>query len=760
MEILKDFPQIPENRIPICHIGQEVLEDSKLSQWFPDNPILFFSRFQEFLQYQREHTFTFPILDLPFQEIPLNVLKEFHFPLFCIHAQPWSPDFPQIYNRFWYYFWDSKNPDYERLKEALKDSFKITRFNLSVLRAGQLAQKILEHTYDIFFLVSFPDEDSKPVQGQVNILSSKKKDLGGYSLHEFEKDPKLWFSLIHEEDKERIQAGAVKLLENPDRVITREYRMKRKDGKGYIWLEDKLIFCEDHILGITRDITQKKKLEKSLKKRDEFLQRLVEALPQGVLLLDEEGKRIYYNEKGLHYLEKLVGKLAPNQSLFKICGQPLDEICCLYQEGEPLVVEKEDQVFQISGICVSASPGQACSLPLGNCRFLLMIEDITLQVRKEEAIQIKEHLAALGQMSAGIAHDMGNIFQGILGYTELVHGHPQLPPDARENLDLVLRQIQRASRFIDQVLDFSRKSPSEWGPLCLVSLLKEVVKLFRQTLSNKIRLSFHTKLKEAWILGSPFQMEQVFANLLVNSRDAIQSEGEIRIFLDSIHVNENSPHPQLKPGEWIRVTVQDTGEGIPKEIQDKIFHPFFTTKGHKGTGLGLSQVYGIVENHGGVIHLESQTGKGTTFILYFSATAPRAITDMTSVSVEEESQSGLPPGSSLLLVEDQKEARETLRNMLEYLGYQVIEVSHGKEALEILAKKGNQFQAVITDISMPEMDGLGLARSILEKGMDLPVYVITGYPLSQSREELLKKGIRNWVYKPVSMEGLKKLLVN
>jgi nitrogen-specific signal transduction histidine kinase len=393
--------------------------------------------------------------------------------------------------------------------------------------------------------------------------------------------------------------------------------------------------------------------------------------------------------------------------------------------------------------------------------WVLVIRDVTNEREIQRRAQQQERLAAVGQLAAGIAHDFNNTLNVILGFSELLKMDPGIPEHAKQRLNLIIQQVQHGARLIRQILDFSRKSIPEKRPLELNSFLKESIKLLKRTIPENIKIIFESKEDEDFIVNAdPSQIQQIIANLALNSQDAMPYGGEIRIQLCRFNLKHgermSSIHGDIPSGEWIVISVSDTGVGIPRDILPRIFEPFFTTKEPgKGTGLGLAQVYGIVKQHDGFIDVESEVGRGTKFTIYLPA-----LTGSVKAKGEERIPADIPSGSGemILLVEDEPSVLEINKTMLEQIGYKVLTSRNGQEALKIYEKYLDRIKLVLTDMVMPEMGGMELFYALKEKNPDVKVIIMTGYPLESESQDLLSKGIVDWIQKPFSLPQLAKLL--
>jgi two-component system cell cycle sensor histidine kinase/response regulator CckA len=338
---------------------------------------------------------------------------------------------------------------------------------------------------------------------------------------------------------------------------------------------------------------------------------------------------------------------------------------------------------------------------------------------------------------------------------------------------MVNQQAKHATNLTQQILDFSRRAALERQPLDLSPLLKEHVKLLERTLPENIEIALVYGPDEYVVNADPTRMQQVMMNLAVNARDAMPEGGNLRFGLERIRVqpSEPPPLPEMDPGEWVQVTVSDTGTGVPPDVLPHIFDPFFTTKARgEGIGLGLAQVHGIVKQHEGEIGVESpsttlrtgQAGQGTTFTIYLPA-LPVHPAEAVTLELPALAQG---QGETILVVEDNQATRQALVDSLELLNYRTLEAADGQEALAILAQPpppaGGEREGgvalVLSDIVMPGMGGAALLRSMRQRGLAAPVVLTTGHPLEKELEHLRAQGMSDWLPKPPSLEQLAQVL--
>jgi CheY-like chemotaxis protein len=292
----------------------------------------------------------------------------------------------------------------------------------------------------------------------------------------------------------------------------------------------------------------------------------------------------------------------------------------------------------------------------------------------------------------------------------------------------------------------------ETEPVDLVSFIEEALNILRRTFPENIRLVIKLESESCVVKADPTRIQQVLMNLAVNARDAMPEGGELRIELSCITLAPSAEPPveEMTAGKWVRITITDTGTGIPPDAFPHIYEPFFTTKPPgEGTGLGLSQVYGIVKQHGGHITVKTEVGTGTTFQVYLPA--------FETEEAESYEQESMPPpegkGEIILLVEDEERLRDISKAMLETLGYQVLTATDGREALEAY-KAAERVDLVMTDLVMPAMGGKELVQELKKLDQRAKALAITGYALPVQQAELLEAGILAIVRKPFDVNAL------
>lgn len=387
-----------------------------------------------------------------------------------------------------------------------------------------------------------------------------------------------------------------------------------------------------------------------------------------------------------------------------------------------------------------------------------VIFDVTERRLLTEQLVQAQKVEAIGQLAGGIAHDFNNLLTAITGYAELLlHRLGDNHRYARE-LNEILRAADRATRVTGKLLTFSRRQQLDTRVLDLNALLIELDGLLRRLIGERIQLELALASGPILVRAEPTQLEQVVMNLVVNARDAINDSGVVRIATATRRVESSGRGavPGLHAGEYVELSVQDSGSGMTADTRRRLFEPFFTTKPvGQGTGLGLPMVYGIVQQSGGAVAVESEAGQGSTFriLLPLSELAGEARTGRPAVSF-------LPGGRErILLVEDDPAVRDFGVSLLAELGYQVTAASDGIEARAIVERQGlDAFDLLITDVVMPRLGGAELARELLQAQPGLAVLFVSGYARNDSQIAELLGPKRLYLQKPFTPSVLAALL--
>jgi signal transduction histidine kinase/ActR/RegA family two-component response regulator len=516
------------------------------------------------------------------------------------------------------------------------------------------------------------------------------------------------------------------------------------------WLEEEIALLEgvgSQLGGAVRRMELLEKIQENARQ----VQQIVDTVPEGVILLDGSRQVVMANPVAQEFLLEL-GGVRTGDTLNELGNKPLDDL--LRIDAQVLWYELDiegppHRLFEL------ASQPLAIGDPSGG--WVVVMRDVTHEREYQTRIQMQERLATVGQLASGIAHDFNNILAAIVVYSDLLKRDPNLTAAGRERLAIIQQQVNRAASLIRQILDFSRRSMIEQSLMDMLPFIKELDKLLRRILPETIRLELSYQPGSYMVNADPTHLQQVFMNLAVNARDASPQGGTLYFKLERVEIKRGdlNPCPIVSPGNWIRITVQDTGEGIPPEILPHVFEPFFTTKPiGQGTGLGLAQAYGIIKQHDGYIDAHSQVGEGSTFHIYLPAQDSPDELMISHESVPEV----LGTGETLLVVEDDLSTREAMRELLEAYNYQVLTAANGKEALQVYASNSGQIDLVVSDIVMPEMGGVALYQTLVERWPDVRMLFVTGHPIKDKDQAILRAGNVHWLQKPFSVNSFSQVL--
>jgi PAS domain S-box-containing protein len=374
------------------------------------------------------------------------------------------------------------------------------------------------------------------------------------------------------------------------------------------------------------------------------------------------------------------------------------------------------------------------------------------RANREARVAQSNRLESLGQLAGGVAHDFNNLLGVILNYADFVADELDEGTTAHTDVVEIRRAAERATDLTRQLLIFSRREVIKPAPVDLTEVVRDVERLLQRTLGEHVELSFNLSRSVPAVLADPGQIEQVLVNLAVNARDAMQDGGRLVIETSEVELDRDflHDHPELSPGRYVRLTVADNGCGMEPEVAARVFEPFFSTKRKgEGTGLGMATVYGIVTAAGGEISLYSEPGEGTVFRIHLPA-----VDSTVPARPDELAVHGTGRGESVLLVEDEDAVRALAKRILTEGGYRVAATSRGADAVRLLEDPRQEFDLLISDVVMPGMRGVELARRAQELRPELPVLMMSGYTTPMAEEDRRAMAEAPLLEKPFSRRDL------
>ncbi len=527
-------------------------------------------------------------------------------------------------------------------------------------------------------------------------------------------------------------------------------------------------FCPDKgkFATVFRDITARVNAESALRESESRFRKALVQAPFPVILHAENGEILLINQAwtditGYSYEEIPTTQIWAEKAYGIKKDSVQEDINTLYG----LETQKDEGEYIINTKSGDTRCWYFSSAPLGNLSdgrrlVISMALDMTDFKRSEEKrIQLEEELTrsqrldSIGRLAAGIAHDYNNLLTVILGNTELLLDGKKVGNPDFESLQQIQNTVEKATGLTRQLLAFGRRQVMEIKPVDLNRLIENFVKMMKRLLGEDIELLTRFSPKIPAVLGDSISMEQVLMNLCVNARDAMPNGGKVIIETFSIHLTESlmSTHTDLHPGEWVCLSITDTGVGMTQDILSHLFEPFFTTKGiGKGTGLGLATCYGIIKQHNGDISVYSELGHGTTFRIYLPVTTEPGIAEVKIVNPPQVLQGT----ETILVVEDESSVRKMICTFLSEKGYKVIESLTTEDALRIVRYSQDEIDLILSDVIMPGMDGKTLYEQVKVIRPYIKVLFMSGYPDEIiSPRGIIQKGIP-FLQKPFNSQTL------
>jgi two-component system cell cycle sensor histidine kinase/response regulator CckA len=547
-----------------------------------------------------------------------------------------------------------------------------------------------------------------------------------------------WYERIHPDDRERVVQSIDSAVSQAETSWAEEYQFRRAEG-SYALIEDRALIVRDQegrplrLVAAMAEVTHERRGARRL-------EQVLDAVPLGIWILDREGRITLANAASRQIWGETpasIEELGARQSWWTADGQPVrpEEWGAVraLQRGESTV--DEEVVIQTSERTLKTILNTAVPLrdPAGEIIGAVSItQDITekkaheaAELQRQDEIQQAQKMEAIGRLAGGIAHDFNNLLTGILSYSDLILQELRPNDPIRADVEQIRDAGQRAAGLTRQLLAFSRRQLLQPRVVSLNAMVRQVEPMLQRLLGTGVALETELDPNLGNVLVDPAQIEQVMVNLVLNAREAMPSGGLVRLTTANVQLEPGAGRPEngTPPGDYVSITVSDTGVGIDPAARTRIFEPFFTTK-HRasGRGLGLSTVHGIVEQSGGHITVESAPGQGASFTIYL----PRYLGPEPAVGTADHRMPQVGT-ETLLLVEDEAAVRLSVRRLLEWHGYTVLEARNGADALRIYEANEGGIDLVLTDLVMPEMGGQELFERLRARSPNVRVLFMSGY---------------------------------
>ena len=637
-----------------------------------------------------------------------------------------------------------KRPSYEELEERIKKLEK--------------AEEELDRIFEL----------SPDLVGAANLNAgyftrvNPAWEIFGRPLEEFIERP--FLDLIHPDDQ-NATAHEVEAMQSGQSVFGFENRYRCKNG-SYRTIEWRATSAQaDGIAYVAgRDITERKQAETALMESEAKYRQIFENIQDVYYETSLDGK-ILEISPSIQNISQYTRKDVMGKSLFDIYADPEQRkefVKIILEKNkvndfELTLKDKDGSQHPCSVVAVLIKDDQGNPIKIvGSLRDIFDRKQAEKEKEKlQNQLQQAYKMEAIGTLAGGIAHDFNNILSSVIGFTELALDDVEKGTQLEDNLQDVYKAGKRAKDLVKQILTFARQANEELKPIKVKTIAKEALKLIRSTIPTTIEIRQNIE-SDSLIMGNATSIHQIFMNLCTNAEQAMETDGGIlEVSLKDVTIDRNATMPELalKAGNFLKVTISDTGTGMAPDIIGSIFEPYFTTKElGEGTGMGLAMVHGIVKSWDGEITVESKVGKGTVFTVCFPI-----IQD--GLEAKPYPKEALPSGTErILFIDDELSIAKSSSLILQGLGYKVTTRTSGIEALELFRSKPNDFDLVITDMTMPNMRGDMLAVELMKIRPDIPVILCTGYSKTISDDSATAIGIKAFAYKPILKSDLAKIV--
>jgi len=565
--------------------------------------------------------------------------------------------------------------------------------------------------------------------------------------------------ILHPEAKSRFSERRKQVLSGNSIPDTEEYKVKKKDGSEFWVIVNIRLIYEDGMpvraIGAVQDITKHKIMEEAHRASEEKYRLLVDNANDAIFIA-QDGKIKFANPKTLEVLGYTPDEMAEISAAGIV--HPLDREMVMDRHQRRLAGEDFPSMYKFrlkhkSGAEIWSQINAVRIFWEEKPATLNFVRDISAQKSLEEQLLKAQKMEAIGTLAGGIAHDFNNLMMGIQGRTSLMLTGIDASHPHYEQLTGIDQYVESATFLTGQLLGFARGGKYEVKPKNVNRIVEKSAEMFGRT---RKEITIHTTYAEnlQMVEVDAGQIEQALINIYVNAWQAMPAGGKLYLQTENLMLDKSGAEAlSLEPGDYVKISVSDTGIGMDKETVERVFEPFFTTKQiGRGTGLGLASAFGIIRNHGGMIQVHSEKDLGSTFSIYLPSTKKLAEEEM------HPSESVLTGNETVLLVDDEQIFIDVTREMLEYLGYHVMFALAGSEAIDIYQKCKGDIDIVILDIIMPDMGGGDVFEKLKELAPEIKVLLSSGYSINGDATELLDRGCCGFIQKPFDITKLSRKL--
>lgn len=634
---------------------------------------------------------------------------------------------------------------------TIYQQLQIHRIRRQLSESQQVFRLISENAADMIAVVD--------VEGRRIYNSQSYERVLGYSREDLQKSSA--FEQIHPEDRERVKEASLE-ARRTGMGRTLEYRMRHKDGSWRVLESTARVIpsasgTPEKLVIVNRDITDRKRAVEALRISEASFRSVVEDAPYGIYQADDEGHFLRVNPALQRMLDYSSTAELQSVNLEKEIFRRLEDFRgmreTLHSQDEFKELEIEWRKKDGTPITVRCSGRRVREENGGSAFHEVFAEDVTDKRVLEAQLRMAGKMEAIGRLSGGIAHDFNNLLGVMIGYSQLLKRKMRPEPNLLEFAEEIEKAGQRAASLTRQLLAFSRQQILTPTVLDMNTLVADMEKMLPRLIGEDIAVQIELGDELGTVRADRGQVEQVIMNLAVNARDAMPSGGTLLIQtanrdLDELYVRD---HPGARLGQYVMLSVRDSGVGMDRETITHIFEPFFTTKElGKGTGLGLATVYGIVKQSGGYIGVDSHLGRGACFQVFL----PRVAEPVTRVSEILAPAPETKSSETILLAEDSDPLRRLAKSLLEGHGFEVLAAQTGEEALGLAKEHTGRIHLLLTDVVMPGINGRVLAERLLATRPGTRILYMSGYTDSFiAGHGVLDQGT-NLLYKPFTEEKL------